>query len=58
MHSNGNLLKQSGGKITHPPYVTIKMAATAIVLHSGQKKSLFLFKGECEPRNCEKYCKL
>ena len=34
--------KKSIGTITHPPYVIIKMAATAIALHSGQKETMIL----------------
>ena len=32
-------LKQSGGTISLPPYVTFKMVTTAIELQSGQKET-------------------
>ena len=42
MHSNGNLCCSHRNNpevtVTHPLYMTLKMAATAEALHSGRKK--------------------
>ena len=35
------LAETSTGTTTHPPYVTVKMATTAVVLHGGQKETRF-----------------
>ena len=38
------VLKESGGTITCPPCMTVKMVATARVLHDGEKETCFPLK--------------